>query len=302
MEDAGTIGHRDRRPHSTATFLLRLAGDVARAAVEAVYPKKCCACGSCWSTEAHRQLDAKQACHAETPDQRLAGLFRRVMRPYLCPECIASFEPVASPVCSRCGIMFASRFGADHICGTCIQHPLAIRRARSAGIYAGGLMGVVHQLKYRARLGLADPLSRLLQEVFDQHWSVEEIDLVLAVPLHGKRLRQRGFNQAQMLTDAWAKRQGRPLEGCMGFAKPRHVLVRNKSTPPLTGLGKPARRRSIRGAFAVIDGKDLKGQRILLVDDVFTTGATANEAARELKRSGAAWVDVITVARTMPRL
>ena len=197
--------------------------------------------------------------------------------------------------------MFVSREGEDHLCGDCLQQAPHFRQARAAGIYSGGLMALVHQLKYRGCLALIDPLALLLQEAFVRHWQPADIDLVLPVPLHAARLRRRGFNQVQLLTDAWACHQR--TAKCCGprFPKARRIIVRSRATPPQTGLGKAERRRSIRGAFAVVESRAVAGRRILLVDDVYTTGATANEAARTLKRSGADWVDILTVARTMPR-
>jgi len=196
--------------------------------------------------------------------------------------------------------MFASRTGEDHLCGTCMQHPFQFRRARSAGVYGGALLALIHQLKYRACFALCQPLGALLQQTFACHWQPQEIDLVLPVPLHRRRLRQRGFNQAQMLTRAWRHAKSAAPIGCQ-MVNPREVMIRARPTLPQTGLGKMARRRNMRGAFQVIDPDRVKERRILLVDDVYTTGATADEAARTLKRHGAVSVDLITVARTMPR-
>lgn len=276
--------------------------EVGRAVTEALFPRKCSACGAHWSMEmiggsptASVQTDAIQG-------QRLADLFGRMARPYLCHECIRSFEPVSSPICQSCGVMFQSRAGDDHLCGECLRHPAAYRRARAAGVYAGGLMALIHHLKYKACLALVDPLGRLLQEVFVRHWSAEEVDMVLPIPLHDARWRQRGFNQAQMMVDAWARCAALEGGSRRQFPKARQILVRSRPTLPQTGLGKPARRGNIRGAFTVVAPKAVKGGHILLVDDVYTTGATADEAARVLKRNGASCVDILTVARTMPTI
>jgi len=274
--------------------------EFGRVVTDAVFPRKCIACGAHWSLEMPGDSPAATDRKHDTSRQRLEDLFGQMARPYLCHACIRSFEPLSSPLCRRCGVMFQSRVGDDHLCGECLRHPAAFRRARAAGVYAGGLMALIHHLKYKACLALGHPLGRLLQGVFVQHWSSEEVDMVLPIPLHDTRWRQRGFNQAQMMTAAWARCEA--LEGGFprGFPKPRQILVRSKPTPPQTGQGKPARRRNIRGAFTVVAPRAVKGRRILLVDDVYTTGATADEAARALKRNGAACVDILTVARTMP--
>ena len=263
---------------------------------EAIFPRKCRACGAHWAIE----TEERSAKHEGARDSDLSDIFQKIAAPYLCPECIRSFEPLASPLCTRCGVMFDSRLGEDHLCGACIRRPAAYRRARSAGIYTGGLMALIHHLKYRACLALMHPLARLLQEAFAQHWPGGEVDMVLPIPLHARRWRERGFNQAQMLVETWAKLGGAANGNGPQFPRACRILVRSKATPPQTGLGKRARRQNIRGAFSVIDPKPVKGAHILLVDDVYTTGATADEAARVLQRNGAACVDILTVARTMP--
>lgn len=273
---------------------LRYAGKVVS---EAVFPPCCRACGAHWSVAGRAETDARRG----ESEMALIDVFREIARPYLCPACIGAFEPLASPLCTRCGKVFASRVGEDHLCTRCIRQPAAYRRARSAGVYSGGLMALIQHLKYRACLALKEPLAGLLQEVFRRHWAADEVDMVLPIPLHIRRWRERGFNQAQMLADAWATSGGRADRDRGRFPRGRQILVRSKPTRPQTGLGKQARRRNIRGAFSVIEPQAVKGARLLLVDDVYTTGATADEAARVLKRAGAACVDVLTVARTMPR-
>jgi ComF family protein len=284
-------------------LVLGFAAYVGRALTDAVFPRKCCACGAYWPHGAQpfsSQLDHDTGLRAG--DHGLSNIFHRVALPLLCSDCLASFEPVRSPLCECCGLMFKSPVGEDHLCSDCLRQPSAFRRARAAGVYSGALMELVHQLKYRACFVLIDPLGRLLQEAFQRHWRPGEIDMVLPIPLHAGRWRQRGFNQAQMLVDAWGKAaRRRTPDGCR-FPKARDIFVRSRPTAPQTGLGKPERRRNIRGAFKVVDRAAVKERRILLVDDVYTTGATAAEAARELKENGAETVDVLTIARTMPNL
>jgi len=271
-----------------------------RIVVEAAFPRKCRACNRYWLPGDTPVEGTYRQWEGDAPDAGMATLFQRVASPFICPECLTDFEPMASPLCRRCGVMFGSRIGEDHLCGDCLQHPGHFRRARSAGAYDGALMALIHQLKYRACLALDYPLARLLQQAFVRDWQMDEIDLVLPVPLHARRLRQRGFNQAQMLVRAWKKMDKGLMAGAR-FARSRDIMLRSKPTVPQTGLGRKERRRNIRGAFKVVDHHRVEGKRILLVDDVFTTGATADEAARELKKCGADCVDVLTVARTMPR-
>jgi len=283
--------------------VLGLGAYIGRALIDAVFPRKCRACGAYWphgpqSSSSHVDHDTD----LRTGEHGLGNIFHRVALPFLCSDCLTSFEPVRSPLCERCGVMFKSAVGGDHLCSDCLRHPGAFRRARAVGIYSGALMELVHQLKYRACFALLDPLGQLLREAFQLHWRPGEIDMVLPIPLHVRRWRQRGFNQAQMLVDAWAKLERRGTRDECRFPKARDIFVRSRPTAPQTGLGKPERRRNIRGAFKVVDRAAVKGRSILLVDDVYTTGATAAEAARELKDNGAEAVDVLTIARTMPTL
>jgi len=298
--------------HDVAAYagLLRLKGPVfgfgayvGRALTDAIFPRKCRACGAYWShglqsSSSHVDHDTD----LRAGDHGLRNIFNRVALPFLCSDCLTSFEPVRSPLCERCGVMFKSPVGEDHLCSDCLRQPDSFRRARAAGVYSGALMELVHHLKYRACFVLIDPLGQLLQETFQLHWLSGEIDMVLPIPLHARRWRQRGFNQAQMLVDAWAKAERRSARDRYRFPKARDIFVRSRPTAPQTGLGRPERRRNIRGAFRVVDRAAVKGRSILLVDDVYTTGATAAEAARELKENGAEAVDVLTIARTMPNL
>jgi len=153
------------------------------------------------------------------------------------------------------------------------------------------LLVLVHQLKYRGRTVLGAPLGRLLYAAFVRWFSHDPPDLIIPVPLHARRLRQRGFNQAYQLVRGWPSRER------SGIA--REVLVRRRPTPPQTGLGRRDRRKNIRGAFTVADGKRIDGKRILLIDDVMTTGATLNECAGVLRSAGAARVDCLTLARSL---
>jgi len=283
--------------------VLGFGGYIGRALTDAIFPRKCRACGAYWphepqSSSSHVDYDPD----LRAGDHELYNIFHRVALPFLCSDCRTSFEPVRSPLCERCGVMFKSPVGEDHLCSECLRQPGAFRRARAAGVYSGALMELVHQLKYRACFVLLDPLGQLLQEAFRLHWRPGEIDMVLPIPLHARRWRQRGFNQAQMLVDAWARAERRSTRDGCRFPKARDIFVRSRPTAPQTGLGKPERRRNIRGAFKVVDRAAVKGRSILLVDDVYTTGATAVEAARELKENGAEAVDVLTIARTMPTL
>ena len=152
-------------------------------------------------------------------------------------------------------------------------------------------MEAIHLLKYRKKTSLSRPLSALARETFLQFWDINTIDLLVSVPLHVKRLRERGFNQAHLLMKRWAKQDGIPLDSL--------TLSRGRWTEPQTTLSRAERRKNIKGAFSVRNPKRIKSRKVLLVDDVYTTGATVNECARVLMKAGAEFVDVLTLARAI---
>jgi ComF family protein len=159
--------------------------------------------------------------------------------------------------------------------------------ARAAGLHDQSLMALIHAYKFGGKMQLADPLSKLLTAVYERYWPADAIDLVLPVPLHPARFRKRGFNQAWLLVRPW------------GEVAVRDLLQRTRRTPAQTGLGRTERLKNVRGTFAVTDPGIVENRHILLVDDVYTTGATVQECARILKKAGARAVDVLTLTRAM---
>jgi ComF family protein len=152
-------------------------------------------------------------------------------------------------------------------------------------------MEAIHRLKFGRHTSLSRPLSALLRETFFQYWDVTTVDLLVPVPLHLKRLRQRGFNQAHLLIRRWAKQDGIAFDGL--------TLSRSRWTEPQTALSRKERKKNIKGAFVVKHRETIRGKKIVLVDDVYTTGSTVNECARVLMKAGAALVDVLTLARAV---
>ncbi len=198
---------------------------------------------------------------------------------------------MTSPLCSRCGIVFKSREGQDHLCGRCLERPGAFTRARAVGIYDQSLRAAVQALKFNAMVQLAPSLGRLLRHAYRHHWPVGDIDLIAPVPLHPRRFRQRGFNQSYLLIADW-----RSTGGAMVV---RDLLDRHRDTQPQTGLDRRQRRININRAFSIRRPGQSAGRRVLLVDDVLTTGATVEACARVLLKDGARRVDVLTLARAL---
>jgi len=195
----------------------------------------------------------------------------------LCAACIAEL-PALPRSCPRCAL--PSPAGA--VCGSCLNHPPHFDATLALWRYEFPCDGLVQALKYRARLALAGFFARSLAAR-----TMPEVDLIVPMPLHPKRLAERGFNQALEI----ARHLGRPIA-------PRGVL-RVKHTPPQTDLPYEKRAKNVRGAF--LCKLDLSGASVAVLDDVMTTGATLNELARALKRAGATRVDNLVIARTVSR-
>jgi ComF family protein len=205
----------------------------------------------------------------------------------VCPACDQTTPWVAGPLCPVCGRVFAAREGDDHLCGSCRTDPPPFNRARAAVLYEeeGPAGQAIKRFKYNRRLDMLPVMQHWLTRPLCREL-MEAADLVVPVPLHPQRLKQRGFNQALLLAQAFPEVH---LE--------RQLITRVRHTPPQTGLNPKERRDNVKGAFAVPRPHLAQGKNVLLIDDVFTTGATVRECARVLRQAGAQQVDVLTVAR-----
>ena len=199
----------------------------------------------------------------------------------------------AESFCSRCGLPFEANLPASggHLCGLCRLAPPAFDVARSFGAYEGDLRRLIHLLKYDGMRPLAKALAAKMAPVAPR---VGTVELVVPVPLHRSRRWSREFNQAELLA--------RELSRLVGIPCRPGGLRRVRSTPPQAGLSHRQRRENVRGAFAAADAACIKGRRVLLVDDVMTTGATLDACARVLKAAGARYVGSLTLARAKRRL
>ena len=221
-------------------------------------------------------------CRAFIPD---AG------RIHICSRCLGDMKLLSSPLCPICGIPFATPGGIDHACSSCISDPPPFTAARAAMVHDGPARDLVHRFKYDGKVQLRRPLGLLFAERLAPFIAASAPDVVIPVPLHLNRLRQRGFNQAVLLGEVVAKEWGLPLD--------RTGLCRTRMTEPQTEFSALERRRNVRGAFGFGNGAAVVGRKVLLVDDVYTTGSTAGECARTLRRGGAAEVFVATVVRAV---
>lgn len=199
----------------------------------------------------------------------------------VCASCIAELPQLAEPCCPLC----ADRTTHGERCGACLKDPPAFSRAFAAYRYDYPLDRIIHALKYGHQLAVVDWCAgRLAPLAGHAHF-----DRILPLPLHAERLRERGFNQSGEIAKALGRRLDLPVD--------LTSLLRTRATPPQAELPHKERLRNVRGAFEC--RTDLTGQHLLLIDDVMTTGATANEGARVLKLHGAASVTVAVVARAL---
>ncbi len=206
----------------------------------------------------------------------------------VCRECLNSPEPLeAEYFCSNCNAPFQNSFplDADGVCALCRSGLHGFDRAASFGFYDGALRSLIHLFKYSGMRPLAGKLSQLLNRALPID---ERYDVIVPVPLHWYRRWRRGFNQAELLAREVSRHRKIPI---------LNALRRRKATLNQAGLTSAGRRRNIAGAFRARTRIDLRGQRVLLIDDVFTTGATASACALALKKAGAKTVSLLTLAR-----
>ena len=244
---------------SFAATLGPLVRQAGRAVVDAVLPPRCLACGAT----------------VGEPDA-------------LCSLCWGAMTFFAPPWCAVCGLPFPHPMGAGAICADCARGHKSWQRARAVLRYDKSSRLLVLGLKHD-RTDLARALGQWMRRAGAD--MLAGADFLVPVPLHWTRLLARRYNQAALLAHAIHRAGGPPVAP--------DWLVRRRRTPSQGRLGALARARNVGGAFALKPGRSIKGKRLVLVDDVLTTGATIEECARVLRRNGAAFVGVLTLARAL---
>lgn len=207
-----------------------------------------------------------------------------------CLDCWQTLRFLGDPCCARCGLPFEYEAEEGAVCAACLADPPPYDRLRAAVAYGDVARRVAVKLKYQGRPGVAATLAHLM----GRHLGAEDKDAILApVPLHRGRIWKRGYNQSALIASALAKRTGLGVEVAL--------LERRRATPPLEGLGRRERALAVKGAFGISDHMKalVRGRAVILVDDVFTTGATACGCAKVLVRAGAARVTVLCWARVV---
>ena len=207
-----------------------------------------------------------------------------------CMACWQSLHFLGDPCCTRCGFPFEIALSGVEECGACLADPPPFDRLRAAVAYGDVARKVALKLKYARRPGVAETLARFMARHME---GLPQETIIVPVPLHRWRIWSRGYNQAALIASALGRRGGHRVE--------LDLLHRVKATPSLRGLGRNARARAMRGAFAVAPGAKMRfeGRPVLLVDDVYTSGATVRACASALKRAGAGAVNIICWARVI---
>jgi len=204
------------------------------------------------------------------------------MNVWLCDDCLEQIPRVNPPFCTRCG----NPVTAGSLCVRCQTAPMQIEHIRSAVYFGGALRQAVHQFKYQGCTALAKPLSKLMVESWRQ--DPMSVDLVVPVPLHTTRLRERGYNQAALLAQEMARQVELTID--------EQTLVRQRATSPQVELNAKQRKQNVSNAFQC-SSDGLAGARVLLVDDVCTTGATLEACTMALHTGGVRSVQSLTLAR-----
>ncbi len=208
---------------------------------------------------------------------------------YFCWDCLARLDVIRPPFCRLCGDPVAGAVSGDFLCSACLAHTPAFDQARSAARYLGSLQTALQDFKYHGATWLSRDFSTFLLACYRAHYAALALDAILYVPLYPAKERDRSYNQSGLLArELGAQLRGPPVQ---------QFLVKLRPTSSQTHLTAAERRANVRDTFALKRHSAAAGRRLLLVDDVMTTGATVHECARVLKQAGADKVYVLTVAR-----
>jgi len=215
----------------------------------------------------------------------------------ICAACWSEFPLQTGPFCACCGDSLDAPASLSSLCRTCRLAPPPFVRAVAYGLYQDSMKAAIHALKYDRLHPAARMLGKMLAQAIAQlaDQAPQEM-LVVPIPLHRSKYQQRGFNQARILADH-ALASLRKTHPAWLLKMAPSTLLRHRATKSQAGLTSHQRRSNVRGAFAVSDPVAVTARHILLIDDIFTTGATARSAARALERAGAASIWVATLAR-----
>ena len=234
--------------------------------IEIIYPKRCLGCG-----------------------KRLVGKHQSSVEEFICLNCQSLIKRNLPPFCRSCGRRLNPKACTSNICTSCIKNQMHFDRAFSPFLYEDTVRTLIHEFKYKRKDYLGEILANLMIDFIAEYsLPIDYLDLIIPIPLHKTKLREREFNQAQVLSEYIGKKFNKPVIN--------NVLTRNRLTKTQTGMNNQERFLNAKGSFSLTDNFALEGKNILLVDDVLTTGATSSEASYVLKNAGANIVFVLTLA------
>ncbi len=201
----------------------------------------------------------------------------------LCESCRRHILDERPHRCVRCGRFITEKTG-DY-CEFCVLYPPLYSRGRAAVVYTDGARRIVQKLKYGGRGYLAKNMADI---IYDEVKNGLKYDIIIPVPMYAKKMKKRGFCQTTLMSEYLSERSGKPVV--------TGILVRTRDTVPMSGLEPDERKKNIKNAFSVTEGNKIEGKAVLLIDDVLTTGSTANECAAVLLEAGAASVSLAVFA------
>lgn len=285
-------------------LILSFLNNIKKACLDSIFPSKCLICGRLFPSISKVDkknfislLQRKQRCNLSNNEQseyiKIKELFLLLIAPSVCFSCVKDFRPMES-LCYTGDSMNKS----DGDCEPSNHGDYKSGKIYSVGYYEGVLKKLIQLLKYNGKIQISRSLNLLLFAVFMKYWGdTDKIDAVVPIPLYYKRFRSRGFNQSFLLIKDWdiLYKMFKQTDNELYIAK--DLIIRQRQTQSQVGLAKDKRIKNIKGAFFPSKNAIIKNKKILLVDDVYTTGATVQECANVLLKHGAVSVDVLVLAR-----
>lgn len=209
-----------------------------------------------------------------------------------CSACGNKIHFITGSICNICGTTFPDSPAQNHVCGDCLEKKPYFDCARAIFSYEDIILHSIHQFKYKNNITIGEIFASFMADFSFPDINFKDYSLIIPVPLHVQRLRERGFNQSLILARALGEQKKIPVD----FS----LLKRHQFTVTQKGSNKKERKENVKGVFHITDTDKLHDRNIILVDDVYTTGATVNECAKTLSQAGAARVSVLTLARVLP--
>ena len=217
----------------------------------------------------------------------------------ICKNCLEDFLLIEEPVCIKCGSPFQNKDIKEHICLVCTKKKSQINTIRAYCVFDKSTIPLIHLFKYNNKTKLGLPMSFMIFHLFLKYRILyKEIDIIIPVPLHIKKARHRGFNQSFQILRYW-KNFFKFFNDFQKIQIDNKNFTRKKHTQSQTNFNVAQRKKNVQGVFEYLEPKKIKNKNILLIDDVYTTGATSEEATKTLLKAGAKKVDVIVFAKTI---